>query len=764
MKGHVTTYLRLFRAMTAGEAAIAAIEIPIIQRDYAQGRRERAVNEIRTNFLDVLMDAVDGGEPVGLDFVYGRLDNAALRPLDGQQRLTTLFLLHWYLASRAGVPTQGAPWMRFSYETRTSARRFCERLARNPFPADAHMPSAWLTDQEWYLHLWHDDPTIESMLVMLDAIHAAAATRGLDPSAAWKALCDEERPAISFHSLLLDDMESDEDLYIKMNSRGKPLTPFENFKARFEQDIEGTPLADEFAHRIDGPWTDLLWTYSGDDRVVDDEMLRYIGYLTEICELRDGRVAAGPIGPRARAVFGSANERAQEHLAFLFAAFDTWQHGDHIRETFARLFSAAPLGEHGYDPSKVLLLGSATTNLFESCCTTFELERAGGRRFSLQQSLLLYAVLLHLIHGTEDISTRLRVLRNLIAASDDEIRRDRMPILLEATAAVILDGDLSAARGFNGNQRADEERKRDFLAAHPALTDPLRRLEDQSILRGTLSVFDLQVDTFHARATAFEETLGEPQRWPLVTGALLATGEYQRDDTARRPNRWYFGTGSAAQESVWRALLTGVSRESVVNTSNVLGAFLDAVSRRTGSVEDHLRKVMVDFVAAREQQDYYDWRYYLVKYDAMRSGDTGIYFGVQNRLGYELCMLRKTQLNSWYRDPILLQVYTESQVGTKAEDPWFYGWDYEPRFLSLMTSRTGLRSIEDGFEIRTPRTAKRLERFAAVANSRDDVHEYDDGRTYLEVPQREIDGRLVDTVDRVQLAAEFVRSLVAAGL
>ena len=32
-------------------------------------------------------------------------------------------------------------------------------------------------------------------------------------------------------------MGSGEDLYIKMNSRGKPLTPFENFKARFEQAI-----------------------------------------------------------------------------------------------------------------------------------------------------------------------------------------------------------------------------------------------------------------------------------------------------------------------------------------------------------------------------------------------------------------------------------------------------------------------------------------------------------------------------------------------
>lgn len=763
MKGRITTFLRLFDT-TTGEPAIDKVEIPIVQRDYAQGRPQRAVEEIRTNFLEVLMDAVDGGDPVGLDFIYGRLDGTTLRPLDGQQRLTTLFLLHWYLASRADVLAEDASWLRFSYQTRTSARRFCERLSRNRLPAEVGKPSGWLTDQEWYLHVWHDDPTIESMLVMLDAIHGAATARSLDPAAAWMRLGDLEKPAISFHRLVLDDMESDEDLYIKMNSRGKPLTPFENFKARFEQDLEGTPLADDFAHRIDGPWTDLLWAYSGDDKVVDDEMLRYLGYLTEICELRGGKVKSGPIGPRARATFGPANEQAEEHLSFLFAAFDTWQHVDRIHETFARLFSSAHPGEDSYDPSKVLLFGSMSTNLFEACCEGFELERTISRRFNLQQSLLLYAVLLHLIHDTGDISTRLRVLRNLIAASDDEIRRERMPTLVKATAALIINGDISALRGFNGNQRADEIRKGDFLAEHPHLIDAMRRLEDQSILRGTLSVFDLEADTFAARAAAFEETLGHPRHWKRVTGALLATGDYQRNDTARRANRWYFGTRNPAQESVWRLLLTGANHEVLANTREVLGVFLDNVGRRTGSVDDHLRAVTASFTAAREQESHYDWRYYLVKYEAMRTGDTGIYFGTDNRISYELCMLRKTQLNSWYRDPVLLQVYSDSGAGAKAEDPWFYGWDYEPRYLTLTSSRTGLRSIEEGYEVRVPKSAKRLEKFARVAEARDDLHEYDDGRTYLEIPQKEIDGELVDTVDRVQLGAAFVRALVDAGL
>ena len=104
-------------------------------------------------------------------------------------------------------------------------------------------------------------------------------------------------------------MDSDEDLCIKMNSRGKPLTPFEHFKARFEQHIKHSDRAGDFAHKIDGAWSDLLWPIHGGDNIVDDEFICYIDFITKICELREGRVASGRLGPRARAVFGTDNQR-----------------------------------------------------------------------------------------------------------------------------------------------------------------------------------------------------------------------------------------------------------------------------------------------------------------------------------------------------------------------------------------------------------------------------------------------------------------------
>lgn len=79
------------------------IVIPLIQRDYAQGRIDKDINRVRSRFLQALYRAVTG-DPITLDFVYGDIDEeGTMTPLDGQQRLTTLFLLHWYAAKKEKI-------------------------------------------------------------------------------------------------------------------------------------------------------------------------------------------------------------------------------------------------------------------------------------------------------------------------------------------------------------------------------------------------------------------------------------------------------------------------------------------------------------------------------------------------------------------------------------------------------------------------------------------------------------------------------------
>lgn len=180
---------------------------------------------------------------------------------------------------------------------------------------------------------------------------------------------------------------------------------------------------------------------------------------------------------------------------------------------------------------------------------------------------------------------------------------------------------------------------------------------------------------------------------------------------------------------------------------------------------------MESWLARREELALFDWRYYLVKYPCMRGarndrgeGATGIYFGIDGRLGYSLCMLRTKQLNGNYRDPILLQVWASSGVEAHAENPWFTGYETQERWLRLAKSGAGLRSVDEGFLLHGPEDLQLADVFGALCSTRSDVEQIDEDYPLLRIPQADQDESRVDTVDRVQVAAGLVRQMVEAGL
>lgn len=751
--------------------SINQVEIPVFQRDYAQGRKTSVVSDIRANFLDVLRSAIGGDqpEPVGLDFVYGEVESGTLRPLDGQQRLTTLFLLHWYLASRTDGLAGSHPWERFSYATRPSARLFCERLVTSALPDVAVPPSTWICDQPWYLFVWRHDPTIQAMLVMLDDI--AEQFRSVDATAAWARLTDAENPAVSFLLLSLPDMGSAEDLYIKMNSRGKPLTEFETFKAQFEKTIEKSERAAEFALKVDTDWSDLLWGLRGDDDLVDDEFLRYIEFVTEICEWRDGRTdgGRGRLRDRASRVFGDDNPNRQQHLDFLFQTFDTWK-GCSITQTFESMFTGDVVSTSS-DPKVRLFFRSDASpeerlNLFNLCCRSYGESRGRARVFSLGQSLMLYAVLIHLTEDTPDFQRRVRVLRNLIEASSGEMRQDRMPKILDDVHAVIRSGAVEKVTTLNTAQVEDEKRKAQLLTANPELQDAVFALEDHALLRGSLGALDLNPATLPTRAATFQTLMSDPDLWTHLMGALLAVGEYQRRRKNSRP--FLFGTNSKNHENAWRELLTGATYERLQPTREVLVKLLDAVaSSETDSVEDALGEITDGYLTAQESKGAFDWRYYMAKYPIMRDNGSSTYFAErfdgaeEAAMGYSLCVLRagRAALNSRYRDPYLLALWHELSRDERIEDPWFTGYEENPRWLHLNRSGAALRCVPDGYELAPPVEEGQLAAFHSVC---EEVGA--DGRNVVAVPPREVEGQGIDAEDRVLFGAGLVRRLLDAGL
>lgn len=760
MRGYLTTFAHLFDERSEEIPPLAAIEIPMIQRDYAQGRTSSVVGEVRRDFLEVLLEALTGGEPVGLDFVYGRVADGTFHPLDGQQRLTTLFLLHWYVASAAEKLATEPGWLNFSYATRPSARLFCDRLGSAPLPKGTPTPSAWIVDQPWYQYTWRHDPTVQAMLVMIDSIHEAVSSYGPDdfvPTEAWERLVDRENPAIAFYLLPLEDLRSDEDLYVKMNSRGKPLTPFETFKARLEREILHLDRAGEFARLIDRDWSDTLWPFRGDDDIVDDEFMRYFDFLFEIRELSLGLPTVGSMHARARALFGPTQPRAEENLAYVMAAFSTWSQVD-TSGFFDELFSVRDSSDPDYNPALVTLFGQANENLLAQCLRGFDSSLARRRQFGLSQSLLLHAVLVHRINGTMDVSRRLRVLRNLIAASENEIRRDTMGQLLDETTDLILTGSLSDKSAFNRAQIEDERRKAEFLAAYPPLTDVVARFEDTAVLRGGLGSIELEPDLLEKRWSTFNQLFSAQATWHALTGALLATGDYFR----ARPNSDIWQFGSRNDVATWRYLLTATTYDGLEATRTTLMKLLDEISPAENLLAA-LEGVTGTWLDSRVQRCEYDWRYYLVRYPSMRSGDTGIYFSQDPRPGYRMCMLRRTQRNSRYRDPVLLAMVDVSEAWPSVEDPWFTGYESEPRWLTLKRSGAAIRNVDSGLQLRLPDGGSWRSRLEALLHAFDQVTEDSEGVLHLGNRQAHHDAGRADREDRIELGADLLSKLVAAG-
>lgn len=264
-----------------------SIVIPIIQRDYAQGRDGK--ESLRNRFLKSLKYALDNSKRMELDFVYGSTEGDTFFPLDGQQRLTTLWLLHWYVALRAGVLNEEtcSVLRKFTYQTRISSREFCERLCEHKnfrAASDVEDIKSFIENSTWFYSLWKQDPTIKAMLTMLGGTKIND-KRGLDIVDGVEELfkeCDKDKfreywhrltqdKIIGFSYLQLKDFGLSDDLYIKMNARGKALSPFENFKADLIGYIRGESDKEEHSGEADANnvWKTLLDSEDGIPKKLD---------------------------------------------------------------------------------------------------------------------------------------------------------------------------------------------------------------------------------------------------------------------------------------------------------------------------------------------------------------------------------------------------------------------------------------------------------------------------------------------------------------
>lgn len=282
------------------------ITIPMIQRDYAQGRLNPKSVEIRNQFISDIKNSIirvneEGSEPLELDFVYGYIKNDVFYPLDGQQRLTTLYLLHWYLAFKDGIlPNYVKKLSKFTYQIRQTSNDFFRRILElNVSDIDISDPENKISDhiknQSWFLSRWSADNTIFSCLNVIDLLHV----KFYDSGISLKQIINDDEPSVVFNFLDIEELGMSDDLYIKMNARGVSLTGFENLKAELSKLIkesnfnnlhrysyehtEGISDFDMYTYfitKVDTAWSDFFWNLRNKvTHVFDDKLLNLLSFI-----------------------------------------------------------------------------------------------------------------------------------------------------------------------------------------------------------------------------------------------------------------------------------------------------------------------------------------------------------------------------------------------------------------------------------------------------------------------------------------------------
>lgn len=636
------------------------VVIPMVQRDYAQGRTTDDVTRVRNRFLDAiksyLVKSEDDNDVMKMDFIYGekelvwstttanKLEKIIVTPLDGQQRLTTLYLLHWYAAKKGVVEASNYEFLNnFTYDIRPSSRDFCSHLLQY-VPDWSLSFHDQLVDQNWFMGEWLNDPTVIGMLVMLDSINDKFG----NIANLWEILTGE-KARIVFYFLPLSENGLSDELYIKMNSRGKKLTAFEHFKAEYEDLYEkDSDEARTVNHKFDVEWADTFFPYRNQDDIVDNEFMKYFFYVSHILCYEQGIKKSNDEFELIKLVY-SDSPNAVANRNYLEDAFDCWYR---VMKDYGSIdnFFAKYLSGFTYEKGKVTTFKSVyeyfdTQNFFHACVKLYQV----NNNFSYSDFLFLYGIITYLINKDaikeDEFIDRLRTLRNLIWNSNSgEIRgdadymKDMLCEVKDLMLAGVINKELS--HKFNGIQIDEEIEKKE--KKQEIDIEKLHKFEDHPLIYGYASGLGYDnlglVDTF---VSLFDST----PEFVKIHRAMLAIDNYMQTDSSR----YYMGNQN---RSTWSQLLhKSRNRNNFEKTMAVLRMLLQRIKNG-----ESLDIIINKYLSEKEEEQTFDWRYYFVKYpDMLRGADGELTWDDSN--DYICTTLNKHQFNGQHWNPFLNVIY-----------------------------------------------------------------------------------------------------------
>lgn len=715
------------------ELKVESIVIPIIQRDYAQGRNEE--HEIRSHFLQSLKLYLEdpNKESHDLDFVYGNLnkDNEFI-PIDGQQRLTTLFLLHYYLSIHddkfedfQSIFVKNG-YSRFIYQTRLSSTDFCNALVKNPVEINQPKISDNIRYKyPWFSESWIYDPTIVSMLTMLDSIHSLFnKSEGL-----YQRLMDLKLPSITFQILFMEESGLTDDLYIKMNSRGLELTPFENLKAHIIKGLkestkkyqlirtdskgeETVSQKDYFAYKIDISWAALFWVYRRKMTRKKEDGTTYEIFDTDSIMLN----FINTILLNYKALdptFGISNEQLSKYDKL------TWADYENIGEDFYTvLIDILDLFEN---KANLMEGGGICNRLPEKSKfqvrTTFEdFIYKKHNDAAYDEHIRLYAYYSYLITHEEnfnqtDFEQWMRIVMNLTTNHSwqniDDFRRSMSTIQWlnnhnsNGILQLLSSGETIQEVGFNPVQFKEERIKACLLLREDASdwANYIYCAEDIPYLKGqTISILNFSeiesyfdehkrcdwsvaenknyLNLFHRYTHLYSyvfnadgvksELIGDDE---LFRRALLCKGDYLMGISS---DRWSMVINSHRDYS-WHRYLQDSNENRRIFFKELLDGFNEN-EQRISENEQRFKEYLEDVIRNYKSDDSNDWKYLLIK-----EKDVWKYFGPNKLLRFannekDVYILSATTMGGWHAE--LRTYYLFCQISNECHLKKYVRYEY----------------------------------------------------------------------------------------
>ena len=457
------------------------IEIPIIQRDYAQGRPSEG--KIRNRLVNHIADALKNECPIELDFVYGmitenkRTAQSLFIPIDGQQRLTTLFLLHWYAAwSEGKLDIAKETLLHFTYETRPSAHSFLEFICKETIPQTiASFKDYFVHEARWFDNTWMLDPSVEAFVIMLDCIHGNEIINSSINLFTILTTTD----IVSFYFLPLEEFGLSEEIYTRMNARGKQLTPFEKFKSKLFATIDyDEDLKNEVSEKIEYAWVDNLWHYREEQIYTIDKyfmnLLRFVALVT-FYERNLGE-------KRKKANIDLDDE---DQLVSVFDDVSSVKFLINVFDLLPRLNQSAgsvmlyPWANDSIGTIGMMLKDVVLNNAHDDITTV----------------LLLYSALQYMIKHKDDsgIKDYLTVVRNMLVNTKDKSQREwprLLPVLKNLASdniyELLLNPDLRIEVIYSEQQK-EETRKAKLISINSRFKALLQKIENNVHFKGNIN-------------------------------------------------------------------------------------------------------------------------------------------------------------------------------------------------------------------------------------------------------------------------------------